>query len=173
MPAKKRKPVTPAIESPPTTGTEPPATATPEPDVFDRAIAARADSPSEVQPVTAAAGPEGGDRAAAPTMAFQPDPFPALSVALGDAADSPRVRLFRNRRMNQVAIRFDEKPPEPVRRRLRDEGYKWRDAEGVWTKQLGEHRATGQLAAERLVEDIANGVRAEGGLAPVGRAVGE
>jgi hypothetical protein len=41
----------------------------------------------------------------------------------------------------------------------------------VWTIQLGEHKASGQLAAERLVVDLANDIRAEAGLPPAGRAV--
>jgi hypothetical protein len=33
--------------------------------------------------------------------------------------------------MDQMAVRCDAKPDEPHRQRLRDAGYKWRDAEGV------------------------------------------
>ena len=173
MPAKKRKPTTLAVETGAPAVVEPSAPALSEPDVFDQALAAQAvarmaaDAAPATEPARADVAP------AAPAAAYQPDPFPMLSLSLGDKPDAPRVHLYRNRRMNQVAIRFDEKPAEPVRKRLRDEGYKWREAEGVWTKQLGEHKATGQLAAERLVDEVANGIRAEGGLAPVGRAVGE
>jgi hypothetical protein len=183
MPSKKRKPATATVENPAPAAVETQAPAevpgVDEPDVFDQAIAAQAISQMAAsrapagEPARAETAPAAEGGPAAPATAFQPDPFSAMSVSLGDTPDAPRVHLYRNRRMNQVAIRFDEKPAEPVRRRLRDEGYKWREAEGVWTKQLGDQRATGQLAAERLVGDIANGVRAEAGLPPVGRAVGE
>ncbi|MFO0851855.1 MAG: hypothetical protein U0871_25310 [Gemmataceae bacterium] len=148
-------------------------TAAGEPDVFDRAIAER-QAVTEPADELLSRRPDamGADEAPdAKTWAGQPDPFPFLSVALTDANDGPRVRLYRSRRFNQMAIGFDEKPPEPVRQRLRDEGYKWREAEGVWTIQLGEHKASGQLAAERLVVDLANDIRAEAGLPPAGRAV--
>ena len=162
MPAKRRK-TTPPVATAPDSAASPTTTA-PETVVFDRAIADRA-AISAPAPVPESPRDDAG-------RAYQPDPFPGLTVALADGADAPRVRLFRCRRMNQVAVRFDEKPAEPHRQRLRDEGYKWRDAEGVWTKQLGDERASGQLAAERLVVELANAVRAEAGLAPVGRAVG-
>ncbi len=163
MPAKRRKTTPPVATAPdPIAPASPPTTH--EPDEFDRAIADRAAVPAPA-PVTESPRDDAG-------RVYQPDPFPHLTVALRDGADAPRVRLFRSRRMNQVAVRFDEKPAEPHRQRLRDEGYKWRDAEGVWTRQLGDERASGQLAAERLVVELANAVRAEAGLAPVGRAVG-
>lgn len=167
MPARKRKPAPEIADVTAPSAVEPPAPAAAEPDVFDEAIAARAATPD---------GPAGADetrRAEAGPTAYQPDPFPFHTVPLGDGADAPGVRLFRNRRMNQVAVRFDEKPAEEVRQRMRDEGYKWREGEGVWTKQLGDHRATGQLAAERLVDEIGNAIRAGAGLPPVGRTPGE
>ncbi len=184
MPRKKRTPAPETVVTPPSTepvaAAEPssptPAEATgPEPDVFDRAIAARqaeqtrGDEPAPAPgPDARAAGVQPGER----TGPFQPDPFDFYSVALTDVTDGPCVRLYRSRRYNQVAIQFDEKPELPVRERMHDEGYRWREAEGVWTKQLGEYRASGQLAAERLVTELANAIRAERGLAPVGQAVG-
>jgi hypothetical protein len=171
MPTKKRK--TPE----PTSDTNPLGTPAAQPDVFDEAIAARESAPVAQPETPAAAGEPVSSVAATPAdasrPAYQPDPFPALSIALGEGNDALKVRLYRNRRMNQVAIQFDEKPEEPYRQRLRDEGYTWRGAEGVWTKQLGEERASGQLAAERLVEELASAIRQDRGLAPVGRAVGE
>lgn len=185
MTAKKRKPARAAAETPkpkPIPDTEAAtheaavsdAESEREPDVFDEVIAARAATaagPAESAPPTVPAAEEPAARAGE-ARAFQPDPFPVLSVALRDGADAPRVRLFRNRRMNQVAVGFDQKPAEPHRQRLRDEGYKWRDAEGVWTKQLGDERATGQLTAERLVAEIGDAIRAENGLAQAGRPEG-
>ncbi len=42
----------------------------------------------------------------------------------------------------------------------------------MWTKQLGDERASGQLAAERLACEIADAIRADAGLPPGGRAEG-
>ena len=173
MATRKRKTTTPATDTTPETiPTE--GTASTAPDVFDEIIAAREETATESIPQTSTAAAESREQSDTPKpqMAFQPDPTPFMSISLAEGNDAPRIRLFRNRRMNQVAIRFDEKPDAPHRERLREEGYKWREAEGVWTKQLGEERASGQLAAERLVEEIANAIRIEGGLAPVGRSEG-
>ena len=184
MPRKKRTPATETVVTPPSTepvaaagpsGPTPTEATGPEPDVFDRASAARqAEQTRGEEPAPAsgpnarAAGVQPGER----TGPFQPDPFDFYSVALTDAKDGPRVRLYRSRRFNQVAVQYDEKPEQPIRERMHNEGYRWREAEGVWTKQLGEFRASGQLAAERLVIELANIIRAERGLAPVGQAVG-
>jgi hypothetical protein len=171
MPTKKRKTPEPTLD---THSLDTPAT---QPDVFDAAIAAREAAPLSRPETPALAGEAVSPVAVTPAdanrPAYQPDPFPALSIALGEGNDAPKMRLYRNRRMNQVAIQFDEKPEEPYRQRLRDEGYTWRGAEGVWTKQLGEQRASGQLAAERLVEELANTIRQDKGLAPAGRSAGE
>lgn len=87
----------------------------------------------------------------APARARQPDPFALMTVSLGPERDSPKMRLFRSNRLNQMAIGFDEKPEQKHRVRLREDGWRWREDEGVWTKQLDrERRASGQLEAERL-----------------------
>jgi hypothetical protein len=182
MPRKKR-PAAEAVVTPqspeaiaaaePTSPTPTEATRT-EPDVFDQAIAAR-----QAERVRAEEAVPPARQDESPTVAtvgerkwqVQPDPHGIYSVALTDANHGPRIHLYRSRRYNQVAVKFDEKPPQPVRERMHDEGYRWREAEGVWTKQLGQYRASGQLAAERLVTELANAIRAEHGLAPAGQAV--
>lgn len=184
MPRKKRTPAAEAVVTPPSTeaiAAAEPTSPTPteatrtEPDVFDQAIAARQ---AERVRAEEAAPPARQDESRTDATEgerkwqVQPDPHGIYSVALTDATNGPRIHLYRSRRFNQVAVRFDEKPEQPVRERMHDEGYRWREAEGVWTKQLGEYRASGQLAAERLVTELANAIRAERGLAPAGQAVG-
>ncbi len=96
---------------------------------------------------------------------WQPDPFPLRKIALGMAKDSPTMTLYRSNKLNQVAIRFDERPAEEHRVKLREAGWKWREAEGVWTKQLDrERRAASQLEAERLFAEIGDAIRAARGL---------
>lgn len=184
MPRKKRTPATEIVVTPPSTepvaaaepsGPTPTEATGPEPDVFDRAIAARQAEQArgdEPAPPTRQDEPPADANAGERKWQVQPDPHGIYSVALTDTNDGPRVHLYRSRRYNQVAVRFDEKPGQSVRERMHDEGYRWREAEGVWTKQLGEYRVSGQLAAERLVTELANAIRADCGLAPAGQAVG-
>ena len=90
-----------------------------------------------------------------------------MAVSLGPDKDSPRMRLYRSNRLNQMAIGFDERPDPPYRTRLREDGWRWREDEGVWTKQLNrERRAAGQLQAERLFTEISDAIRADRGLEP-------
>ena len=72
------------------------------------------------------------------------------------------MTLFRSNKLNQLAIRFDEKPEEEHRLQAsRQTGWRWREDEGVWTKQLDrERRASSQMEAERLFTEIGETIRA-------------
>ena len=84
------------------------------------------------------------------------------TIPLSSTNDGPRMRLGRDNRFNQMAIAFDEKPCEDSRKRLHNDGWKWRQAESQWTKQLEiDHRATGQQDAEKLFEALAKIERRE------------
>lgn len=175
MPARKRKPTTTAPEVPAADAYEPPApeAATSEPDVFDEVIADRAAAETAPAPADSAGPPPGPTtEPVKPTALYQPDPHLILTVPLGEGSDAPSIRLFRNRRMRQMAIQFDVPAPEQYRRQLGDEGYKWRPAEGVWTNQFGDSASASQVAAEKLVGEIGNAIRADLGLPPAGRAAG-
>ncbi|WP_171471174.1 hypothetical protein [Frigoriglobus tundricola] len=90
-----------------------------------------------------------------------------MAVSLGPDKDSPRMRLYRSNKLNQMAIKFDEKPEQCYRTQLREDGWRWREGEGVWTKQLDrERRAAGQLQAERLFAEISEAIRGDLGLEP-------
>ena len=66
------------------------------------------------------------------------------------------MRLGRDNRFQQMAIQFEAKPTEEVRQRLHQEGWRWRPAESIWTKQLEfERKAQGHLEAERLFDELA------------------
>jgi hypothetical protein len=107
-----------------------------------------------------AAGTEGQQR-----RRWQPDPFPFMAVTLGPDKSSPKMTLYRSNKLNQLAIQFEEKPAEEHRRQLREAGWRWREDEGVWTKQMDrERRATAQMEAERLFSEIGEAIRAERGL---------
>ena len=68
-----------------------------------------------------------------------PDIREMKSIRIGPDQDSPRLRLLRNYRFNQIQIRSDEELPQTSRDQLKDAGWTERPAEGVWTKQLPRH----------------------------------
>lgn len=123
-------------------------------------------APAEVRPAASEGQSQQTPEAeGGPRRQWQPDPFPLMVINLGSDKDSPTMKLFRSNKLNQMAIQFGEKPEEEHRRRLREAGWKWRETEGVWTKQMDrERRATSQVEAERLFTEIGDAIRAERGL---------
>ena len=104
-----------------------------------------------------------------------PDPRPQKQISLGLDKDSPRLRLLRSHRFNQMQIRSDEELPEAARDTLTAAGWTERPEEGIWTRQLPPRAKEGEeqkapwptvLEAERLFHDLANGIRADRGLPP-------
>lgn len=90
------------------------------------------------------------------------------TILLGPSNDSPKMRLLRSNRFKQMQIAFDEKPDEQYRARLHEAGWRWRQAEGLWTVQLEpEHKWRTHADAERLFTEIGNAIRADRGLEPV------
>ena len=155
--AARRKPL--PTETPPT---EQPPLAAAVPDTVPPPASppAAVEHPGAPEPAQLAAPAED-----APRRQWQPDPFPLMVVNLGLDADGPTAKLFRSNKLNQMAIRFPEKPEEEHRLQLRAAGWRWREDEGVWTKQLDrERRATSQVEAERLFTEITDAIRAARGL---------
>jgi hypothetical protein len=97
----------------------------------------------------------------------RPDPFGEMTIALCNDNDGPKARLYRNRRFQQMAIGFDEKPDEGIRQELREDGWTWRTAESAWTKQLGERPGETHRSAVAMFASIANEIRQANGLEPV------
>jgi hypothetical protein len=89
--------------------------------------------------------------------ALQPrGPFWFQSSLLSQEPDGPKMRLGRDNRFQQMAIQFEAKPTEEVRQRLHQDGWRWRPAESIWTKQLEfDRKAQGHLEAERLFDELA------------------
>jgi hypothetical protein len=97
----------------------------------------------------------------------RPDPFDEITIALSNSNDAPKMRLYRSKTFQQMAMQFDEKPDEAVRLRLREEGWTWRTADGVWTRQFGERPGETHRKAQELFESIASDIRQANGLEPV------
>jgi hypothetical protein len=109
-------------------------------------------------------------------LARLPDMRELKSINLGPNRDSPRLRLQRGYRFNQMQIRSDQELPEAARDKLTAAGWTERPEEGIWTRQLPPRAKDGEeqkpvwpvvLDAERLFHDIANAIRADQGLPPV------
>ena len=124
--------------------------------------------------------PPDDHRTAAPRF---PDVREMKSVNLGPDRDSPRLRLLRNYRFNQMQIRSDEELPAKYHEPLKAEGWTERPDEGIWTKQLPRrsNNENGEepqpawptvLDAERLFQDIADAIRADKGLPPLAQERG-
>jgi hypothetical protein len=103
------------------------------------------------------------------------DPREQKQISLGLGKDSPKLRLLRSHRFNQMQIRSDEALPDDARKKLTDAGWTERPEEGIWTRQLPPRAKDGEeqkapwpivLEAERLFHDVANGIRADRGLPP-------
>ena len=115
-----------------------------------------------------------------------PDIRELKSINLGPDRDSPRLRLLRSYRFNQIQVRSDEELPQAAREQLQAAGWKDRtEEEGIWTKQLpprprqdaeGPGPATPGwptvVEAERLFHELANAIRADKGLPSVGQERG-
>jgi hypothetical protein len=88
-----------------------------------------------------------------------PDPF-------GIAGDYVAgVHLFESRQDRQMAIKFDEKPGQPVLDRLKEAGYRWNPSERVWTHPVRQASAMStRIEAKRLFQDIRESIRHEKGL---------
>ena len=81
--------------------------------------------------------------------ALRPDPF---VIALDNVAG---VRLFENRQARVMAIKFDEKPAQPVIDMVKDAGFRWNPADGVWTHPVrGDSAMATRIDAERLYQEV-------------------
>jgi hypothetical protein len=83
-----------------------------------------------------------------------PDPF---LVALDNEAG---VRLFENRQARVMAIKFDERPGQPVLDRVKEQGYRWNPESRVWTRSIRDDSAMStRIDAERLYHEVRDMIR--------------
>jgi len=95
--------------------------------------------------------------------AAMPDPF-------GIAGDYVAgVHLSESRRDRHMAIKFDEKPSQPILDKLKEAGYRWNPAERVWTHSVRQASALStRIEAERLYQETREMIRQEKGLETTG-----
>ncbi len=144
MSSRKRTPDQPAASEPQpeaaTAVVEPPAAAN------DNAQAGNDNKPSFAERV--------GQRMR-PTA---PDPY-------GIAGDYVAgVRLFDSKRDRQVALKFEEKPPQAVIDKVKEAGFSWKPADQIWAHPYGDNPLTVRIKGERLYQEIRQIIRQEKGI---------
>jgi hypothetical protein len=119
------------------------------------------------EPAAAEANPQEqsfADRVGQKKWVSAPDPF-------GIAADNlAGVRLFESKRDRQMAIMFGEgrsedKPSQAVIDRMKEAGYRWNPADGIWAHPVSvESAMTTRIEAERLYQEVRQMIRQEKGI---------
>jgi hypothetical protein len=137
----------------------------------DAAAPQHAEVATDALPPATREGPEQREpakAAAAREPILTPDPRGVMSVSLGDERGSPRMRLLRSHKYNQMQMSFEQQPDDQYLAMLREAGWTDRtENEGVWTKQVGQGQWQPVADAERLFKEIANAIRKDKGLEPV------
>lgn len=88
-----------------------------------------------------------------------PDPF---GIATDNLAG---IRLFESKQDRQMAIKFDDKPSQPVIDKLKEAGYRWNPADRIWAHPVpyGSPMST-RIEAERLYQEVRGMIRQEKGI---------
>jgi len=90
--------------------------------------------------------------------ALVPDPF---LIALDNESG---VRLFENKQARVMAIKFDERPAQPIIEMVKDAGFRWNPTERVWTKPVhGDSAMSTRINAERLYQEVRQMIRQDKG----------
>ena len=88
-----------------------------------------------------------------------PDPF---EIATDPVAG---VRLIESRPDRQMAIKFNEKPPQAVLDKMHEAGWSWKAAHGIWAYPVRPDSAvTTRIRAERLYQEVRQMIRQEKGI---------
>lgn len=88
-----------------------------------------------------------------------PDPFKIAGDYLAG------VHLFESRQDRQTAIKFDEKPSQPVLDKLKEAGYRWNASDRIWAHPVQQGSALGtRIDAERLYQEVRDVIRQEKGI---------
>jgi hypothetical protein len=114
------------------------------------------------EPPAAEATPEGksfADRVGQKQRPSAPDPF---GIARDNLAG---VRLFESKQDRQMAIKFDEKPPQPVIDKMNAAGWHWKQVDRIWAHPVRPGSAlTTRIEAEQLYQEVRRMIRQERGI---------
>jgi len=99
------------------------------------------------------------DRVGQRKFAAGPDP---RGIALDNVAG---VRLFESKQDRQMAIKFEEKPSQPVIDKMKEAGYRWNQSDRIWAHPVrAESAMTTRIEAERLYQEVRAMIRQEKGI---------
>jgi hypothetical protein len=75
------------------------------------------------------------------------------------------VKLYESRQDRQMAIKFENKPSQPVIDKMHEEGWNWKPADKIWARPLWADSARStRIEAERLYQDVRKMIRQEKGI---------
>jgi hypothetical protein len=87
------------------------------------------------------------------------DPFGIASDNLAG------VRLLEGKRDRQMALKFEEKPSQPVIDLLKEAGYRWNPVDRIWAHPIRPESAMStRIEAERLYQEVRQMIRQEKGI---------
>lgn len=113
------------------------------------------------EPPAAEAQPEGksfAERVGQKKWTAAPDPF-------GIASDyAAGVHLFDSKRDRQIALKFDEKPPQVIIDKVKEAGCHWQQDNQIWALSYGDSPLTVRIEGERLYQDVRQMLRTEKGI---------
>lgn len=132
---------------------------TPDVPASDTSIAT-ADPPAAPE-ADGAGGRSFADRVGQKQRPAMPDPF-------GIAADYlAGVRLFESKQDGQMAIKFDEKPPQAVIDKMHNARWIWKRSDGIWAYPVRSGSAlTTRINAEELFQEVRHMIRKAKGFEP-------
>ena len=75
------------------------------------------------------------------------------------------VKLLEHHHPFLSVIRFEEKPSEPVRKKMHEAGFKWVGENKEWVRPINfESRVQDRLIADRTFDEVAETIRKEKGI---------
>ena len=89
-----------------------------------------------------------------------------LADPFGIAGDNVAgVSLSESRKYHQMAIKFNERPIQPVIDKVKEAGYRWDSANQQWTHQIRQESAMAtRIEAKRLYEEVRQMIHDHNGL---------
>jgi hypothetical protein len=149
MSTRKRTPDQPSTETS-TAVAEPPAAAADTPQAANDNGAPQAANDNK---------PSFAERVGQRKWATAPDPFRIAGDYLAG------VYLYESKRDRQMAIKFDEKPPQPVLDKVSEAGFRWDRENQIWAHPVWPSSAMAtRINAERLYQEVRAMIRQAKGI---------
>jgi Bacterial transcriptional activator domain len=106
-------------------------------------------------------GPNFADRVGQKKRPSAADPYPIATDKLAG------VRLFESKHDRQMALKFEEKPSQPVIDMLKEAGYRWNASDRIWAHPVRPESAMStRIEAEAVYQEARHMIRQEKGIEP-------